>query len=285
MSGYFDLKCRVDGQLMGCAVAAGLAASGAAEACPDNECSKFVGTAYVTYRAYADGFSGYLTAGERYRGDGVVSNPYTERDRKLERDRGGESPFFGGLFLLAINPQDFGKHDPPPTDCQRFANEVEKIAKAMGLHLIRADDLSGAVQKFMDKLATRFTEFTGASYLDAGRAVLGSTNEHFNPIEFGSSGFAAPYFEPDAVTSNGVHHPSNQVRHSVGGLIVGYVRGEAAGLRQMNGREDPNDQEHGVPDIHLNGQTVPMGASIAGADGHIHAATLGQWIRDTLCTH
>ena len=173
----------------------------------------------------------------------------------------------------------------PPTDCQRFAGIVDQIANSLNVHLARPDDLSGTVQSFMDRLATRFTEFTGASYFDAGRAMLGSTNEHFNATEFGSGGFAASYFEPDVVTPDGVHHPSNQVRHAVGGLIVGYVRGQAAGLRQMNGREDPNDREHGVPDINLNGQTVPMGARIAGPQGASYASSLGQWIRETLCTH
>jgi hypothetical protein len=54
---------------------------------------------------------------------------------------------------------------------------------------------------------------------------------------------------------------------------------------EMNSRENPADQVHGVPDMNLNGQTVPMGARIAGADGASWAANLGQWVRDTLCNH
>ena len=59
----------------------------------------------------------------------------------------------------------------------------------------------------------------------------------------------------------------HSLRHFVGGLIAGYVFGEERGLRMMNGREDPNDPDHGVPDINLNGQSVRYGASIANGKG------------------
>ena len=50
----------------------------------------------------------------------------------------------------------------------------------------------------------------------------------------------------------------------------------------MNSRENPNDPIHGVPDINLNNQTVPKGASLQGG-GEKAAHGLGQWIKDTLC--
>ena len=193
----------------------------------------------------------------------------------------GPGEGFIGPIIVSIDPPA-----PPPTDdCHRFADIVDRMAKGRNLHLLRKDDLTAGVQKFMDALAARFTEFTGATYFDAGKAWLGITNEHFDVREFGSGGFAAPYFEADSVTPSGRHVPNNQVRHAVGGLLAGYVRGEAVGLRQMQEREDPNDPIHGVPDINLNNQTVPMGARIAGREGHIYAANLAQWIRDRLCAH
>ena len=113
--------------------------------------------------------------------------------------------------------------------------------------------------------------------------MFGSTNENFNPNEFGSGGFAAPFFEPDFITPDGRSVPMNQVRHAVGGLLAGYVRGERRGLGQMNGRENRNDPRHGVPDINLNSQTVTIGARIRGSMGYSYAASLGTWIKETLC--
>jgi hypothetical protein len=147
----------------------------------------------------------------------------------------------------------------------------------------------------MDRLATTFTEFRAARF---EAVVLGGT-----PVEpantgaqrFGSSGFASAYFEPDWVDPDGTHHPSNQVRHATGKLIAGYV---GITLARMNDREDPNDREHGVPDINLNGQTVRMGNRIAdngiqplfgpkrmGPFGIEAARGLANWVRNTLCAH
>jgi hypothetical protein len=61
-------------------------------------------------------------------------------------------------------------------------------------------------------------------------------------------------------------------------------------------REDSNDPEHGVPEIHLKGKTVPMGnylAMIAAgsmfgppiATGALAAIGLGDPIRNTLSEH
>ncbi len=134
------------------------------------------------------------------------------------------------------------------------------------------------VQDFMDALAQRFTEIPSATYAGLASGFTGiGTNEGVNFREFGSSGFATPYYEQPP--------GNNQVRHTVGGLIQGYVRGQAAGLASMNAREDPDDPIHGVPDINLNGQTVPYGAKIAGPRGYFYGADLANWIRETLCAH
>ena len=99
---------------------------------------------------------------------------------------------------------------------------------------------------------------------------------------FGSSGFAAPYYE---VPDGGIR--SNQVRHAVGGLIAGYV---GIPLWRMNMRENDADLAHGVPDINLNNLTVPMGGLIMAGKKDINVGIsaineLGNWIRENLCTH
>jgi hypothetical protein len=102
------------------------------------------------------------------------------------------------------------------------------------------------------------------------------------------------------VIAGGRHIPSNQVRHSVGGLIAGYVGiplHDPIIHHGMNDREDPNDSVHGVPDINLNSKTVPYGSGTATHSkgpsligrGHVGGAEaikgLGDWIRNTLCGH
>jgi hypothetical protein len=113
--------------------------------------------------------------------------------------------------------------------------------------------------------------------------MVGFTNDKYKPGEFGSTGFGMAYFEENFLTPGG-WESANQVRHAVGGLIVGYIRGEDNGLKRMNDREDPNDKKHGVPDINLYNQTVRYGAKIANPmTGHSFAKDLANWIRETLC--
>jgi len=174
--------------------------------------------------------------------------------------------------------------DKPEDDCHRFADIVEQLARQTNVIMATSDSLT-LVQDFMNALARRFTEFSGATYAAAALATIGFTNDSHQPTEFGSTGFAMAYFEEDYLTPNG-WAPANQVRHTVGGLIVGYVRGEETGMNQMNRREDQSDQQHGVPDINLNNQTVRYGAKIADPkNGHVFAKDLANWIRETLCQH
>ena len=121
-------------------------------------------------------------------------------------------------------------------DCHRFATIVDQLAQKTNVIMATADSLT-LVQDFMDALARRFTEFSGASYLAGGMATLGFTNDSFKATEFGSTGFKMDYFEEDFLTPDG-WVPANQVRHTIGGLIMGYVRGEGTGLDRMNSRED-----------------------------------------------
>jgi YD repeat-containing protein len=74
MSGYFDMKCSIDGMLTGCAVAGAAVASGAAAECPDNDCGPRSVTVIITkesgkqtvisgltdpFSAYSDDESGF----------------------------------------------------------------------------------------------------------------------------------------------------------------------------------------------------------------------------------
>lgn len=134
----------------------------------------------------------------------------------------------------------------PPTDCHRFAAIVDQIAESQQVYHTRPDDLSGSVQRFMNALATRFTEFASATrYGIAKGTFFGS--DTLNAGEFGSTGFQPPYFEQDFRRDDGRMIPMNQVRHAVGGLVAGYVWGRDGGLAEMNSRENPADQVHGGP--------------------------------------
>jgi hypothetical protein len=190
---------------------------------------------------------------------------------------------------------------PQQNDCQRFASIVERIAnETIGLR----PDIPGLdVQLFMNRMATTFTEFPSATL----PAVIGLEGRSRPAMTFGSSGFARPYFEPDIIVNivldeieKGFARPyfepdANQVRHAVGGLIAGYVGipldDPVFGLG-MNNRENPADPVHGVPDINLNNQTVPMGRRLAmnanslavrGPVGAAAARALADWIRNTFC--
>jgi hypothetical protein len=198
-----------------------------------------------------------------------------------------------GADYVSTGPQGPAQ---PQDDCHIFADLVDQIYN----RTIGTKTKPGMrdVQVFMNTLATTFTEFPGAS-LEAVTGLSQIEGITGNPIipTFGSTGFRSEYFEADVVV-NGRNIPMNQVRHAVGGLLAGYVgiplHDPVLGFG-MNDREDPNDPVHGVPDINLNGKTVPYGArlstigkgpSLAGPRvvGGVRAAKeLGSWIRKTLC--
>ena len=185
-----------------------------------------------------------------------------------------------GEFMVAGQPNTVTQDNR--TDCQRFADEVERIAnEIIGS---RPDTPGLDIRLFMDRLATTFTEFPRATL-----AAVSGLEESARPaMIFGSSGLARSYFEIDA----------NQVRHAVGGLLAGYagvpLNDPIFGLG-MNNRENANDPDHGVPDINLNNQTVPMGRRLAQHNvgsmfnrnlpsrGTAAARGLANWIRNTLC--
>jgi len=160
-------------------------------------------------------------------------------------------------------------------DCHKLARIVEIAANLSG-NLYQ----DSRKQNFMDLLAQVLTEFTEASRLGIAEGAAGIGSED-TVGGFGSEGFSSQFYEQPA---GGV--PSNQVRHFIGGLVAGYVFGAEEGLNIMNGREDPNDPVHGVPDINLNGKSVWMGAQIAsepngGALPSVNG--LSKWIKKNIC--
>lgn len=236
---------------------------------------------------------GGFVIGSYYRDAGFADAVATDSSGRSERfpirvlDQIGFSTWLGigAGFGLTGGQQQGGNNQQnpqPQNDCRRFADMVERIARdTIGS---RPDIPGGDVQVFMDRLATTFTEFSAARL---GAVRWAGSIEPLNTTQerFGSTGFANQYFEPEG----------NQVRHAVGGLIAGYI---GISLRRMNARENPDDPVHGVPDINLNGQTVPMGARIGttisgtmfgpkppGPFGVDAVKGLAKWIRDTLCTN
>jgi RHS repeat-associated protein len=193
-----------------------------------------------------------------------------------------------GIPPLEPGPDGSGGETPPPKptdDCHKFADMVEQIANSMFNG--KSNNPAGDIQKFMDKLVQTFT-----GRKDATSEGL-RTRSGNSASSFGSTGFAASYYEADEIRADGTHVPSNQVRHSVAGLAAGYVGGFAA-LPFANSREHANDPIHGVPDINLNNQTIPEGAKIgAGQSGVTDkpgwgvdaAKNLANWIRNVLCNH
>jgi YD repeat-containing protein len=97
MSGYFDMRCSIDGMLASCAMADAALESGAASQCPDNECSRFRTvngvTVYETYRAYADGYEGYLGVGINYVGDGFIFGSVWTGTGQSEKNELTDNPY------------------------------------------------------------------------------------------------------------------------------------------------------------------------------------------------
>jgi hypothetical protein len=165
------------------------------------------------------------------------------------------------------------------SDCIKFADMVREIAN----DTVGRD---GDVQTFMNRIATTFTEYPGATISDIIRATNFAEGNWPIPNVFGSEGFAPAYYEQDFVWENGRRERMNQVRHAAGGLVIGYAFAPfpQRARDRMNGNENPNDPIHGVPDLNLNAQTLPMGEKIGVPGGNRRLALeLADWIKKTLC--
>jgi hypothetical protein len=128
----------------------------------------------------------------------------------------------------------------------------------------------GLVQSFMDQLARAFTEFTSATTL--GMTAL--INFSFDYKAYSDTGFRSTYQDhegPDATP--------NQVRHAVGGLLMGYVAGNGdLPTTYMDSREDWSTAS-GRADTRLNRVTMPMGEKLAGPGRGSFATGLADWIK------
>ena len=97
--------------------------------------------------------------------------------------------------MRLVKPQN--PTTPQLLDCHQFAHVVDQIAaRTFTSQKAKRSD----VQRFMNTLATTFTEFPGAS-LEAvtGLSQWEGAAGNANPLRFGSSGFRADYFEADVV--------------------------------------------------------------------------------------
>lgn len=134
------------------------------------------------------------------------------------------------------------------------------------------------VNHFMDTLARRFTEIGSATELGVFVAWRRAKEHGFNAsTEFGTEGFKRDFIDREQGSTN-------QVRHAVFGLIMGYS-GVPNPLHHANARENANTPG-GRNDMNVNNLTVPMGQQILGASGQsgeLSARGLANWIRDTLC--
>lgn len=156
-------------------------------------------------------------------------------------------------------------------DCQELAAGAKSLAENTLAPVLKAtNDPRSAVDTFMSSLARTYTEFPSANPIE-----IFAVNQGRLPAQ-ASSSFRDSGFAP------GFRDGSNQVRHAAGGLLAGYNLGAQAGLSYINSRENPNDPAN-MPDIRLNGQTVPKGAELAGPRGYAAAAQLGEWVNGTLC--
>ena len=189
--------------------------------------------------------------------------------------------FTGGAprhHVFQQNPQAIDR------TCNEFANEVETIANAVFKDNKdpNTNSYPHNVNTFMDRLASRFTELSNAT--DVALLVVFLTGTQLLR-EFGSRGFITTFQDPQADSSN-------QARHAIFGLIMGFTAAGALGrnlkldarspLEVANDREERNT-ESGLADRALNNITVPMGESLHGPGAELRARDLPSWIRNNLC--
>lgn len=176
--------------------------------------------------------------------------------------------------LIVTVPQKTVSDANTRNDCYAFANKVAQIAAQTRVDLAGPRE-SDMIDSFMDKLATTFTEFTSAD-------ALGMTTSYVRPREgFDLNEYSDVGFRGEFQDHTGSGSSPNQVRHSIGGLIMGYVAGNnKASRRYMDSREDMSTHS-GQADTRLNRVTMPMGARIKTSGAA--AAGLADWIKRTLC--
>jgi RHS repeat-associated protein len=165
------------------------------------------------------------------------------------------------LIVAVVNPGDLngggGPQNPTPFDrlldrARQLHNQPNRNDCLALVDLIRTSaKLFPNVISATSALGDVLTGSSSAYEL----AIRNAANDMSNPmVTFGNNGFQ---------TSFAGDPGDNQVRHFMGGLLVGATLGAANGLPRMNARENPNIPGD-VADINLNGVSVPLGDLILG---------------------
>jgi len=171
-------------------------------------------------------------------------HPYRPFDPNIEQPIHGSTDDW---ILTPQNPTPFDQlldrarqlhNQPNRNDCLALVDLIRTSAKLFP-NVISATSALGDV-------------LTGSSSAYE-LAIRNAANDMSNPmVTFGNNGFQ---------TSFAGDPGDNQVRHFMGGLLVGATLGAANGLPRMNARENPNIPGD-VADINLNGVSVPLGDSL-----------------------
>ncbi len=170
------------------------------------------------------------------------------------------------------------------SSCDSFADKVAQLSSFFNLHNYGQDTLdsvkSGQVQKFMDALAKWGTEFSAATSASLAGHKLKQIAD--NPYtEHNGTGFKSN------LKDDGPGGSPNQVRHSIGGFIAGYINAlgdTRLGHYVMTRREDDSPEGSRNADLALNALTIPKGGELANSStGYLAASSLSNWIRDNLC--
>ena len=131
-----DVQCRMDFMVQDCATVLHLTGAGAAAQCPDNDCGPrsviYQGRrTSAIFRAYADGYQGYVPVTAGYVGTGYFV-PHTNSPPRLERREEGFDTNFAALNGATGERQlgripDWNLQDITGAEKQKFVNDIREI--------------------------------------------------------------------------------------------------------------------------------------------------------------
>lgn len=259
-------RCTVDGMEIGCGFVDSLLRSGAAEECLDGNCGKqqvtmigrdrngnVIGRTTFDVLPGQPGWNGHLDGtyhltpwfGSQFDPNSATSGVAFLSIVASFGER--QSDFFARVSVGPQNPTPFDQlldrarqlhNQPNRNDCLALVDLIRTSAKLFP-NVISATSALGDV-------------LTGSSSAYE-LAIRNAANDMSNPmVTFGNNGFQ---------TSFAGDPGDNQVRHLMGGLLVGATLGAANGLPRMNARENPNIPGD-VADMNLNGVSVRLGDSL-----------------------
>lgn len=190
MSGYFDMKCSIDGLLTGCALATSAIESGAAAECPNDDCGPrrvvYQGQeTWASFHAYADGYQGYVPSTASYVGDGRIS-PLSSGPPSFG---GSNNSSLRNTDLVALNggsyreEQDLGR-TPEAAPQNPTLDDIIKQAKAIltshpGCRGLFSDDTDPV--DLLNKLASGDPAIGSITY---GAMTSSSTGKPLNALAY-----------------------------------------------------------------------------------------------------